>query len=68
MTSEIAAPAAGGAMDGLLANEVVVVGEKPETAVVFGLCVGPDWPAPVCEHPATSTESVTRTAIRIPTG
>jgi hypothetical protein len=55
-------------MDGLLANEVVVVGEKPETAVVFGLCVGPDWPAPVCEHPATSTESVTRTAIRIPTG
>ena len=70
MTSEIGAPAAGGAdaPGGLLPGETVVVGEKPDTDVVFGVWLCADWPAPWCEHAATSTESVTKAASRISTG
>ena len=45
MTSDIAAPAAG-AVDGagglLPEGGADVVGEKPDTAVVFGVCVCPE--------------------------
>jgi hypothetical protein len=65
MTSEIGAPAASGAdgPGGLLPGEIVLaVAELP---VVWVCC---DWPPPVCEQPATSIESVTSAAIRMPTG
>jgi hypothetical protein len=47
----------------LLPGETVLaVAELP---VVWVCC---DWPPPVCEQPATSIESVTSAANRMPTG
>ena len=70
MTSEIAAPAAG-AVDGagglLPDGPVVVVGEVPADAWVV-VCGCPEFPPPVCEHPATSNVTATSAAIRIPPG
>ena len=70
MTSEIAAPAAGGvdAAEGLLTDGEAVAPE--EVWVVVGVC--PDWLLPALEHPATSpaamTDTVISAAIRIPSG
>jgi hypothetical protein len=46
----------------------VVVEEKPDTAVVFGVCDCPDGPPTVCEHAATSNDTATSAAIRIQPG
>ena len=73
MTSEIAAPAFGTADAGgdLLPDAaVVVVREVPDAWVVVGVC--PEWlfspSKPPCEHPATSNDTATSAAIRIPPG
>ena len=70
MTSEIAAPAAGGvdAAEGLLTDGEATAPE--DVWAVVGVC--PDWLLPACEHPATSPvarkDSAIIAAIRIPSG
>ena len=69
MTSEIAAPAFGtadGGGDLLPDGALVVVGAVPDAWVVVGVC--PEWLLPPCEHPATSNDTATSAAIRIPPG
>jgi hypothetical protein len=62
MTSDIAAPAAGG-VDGAAGLPLVGAGLAGEE-----LCVGPDCPLTWCEHPVTSSKTVTSAAIRISSG
>jgi hypothetical protein len=70
MTAEIGAPAAGAPAgwppEGEAGLEAGVVGEAPDTPVVFGGC--PEPPLLVCEHPAISNDTATNAAIRIPPG
>ena len=66
MTAEICAPALGAADGEVPEGATVVVGEAPDTWVVFG--VGAKPRLIVCEHPAISNIPATNAAIRIPSG
>ena len=66
MTAGICAPAPGAADGVVPEGATVVVGEAPDTWVVFG--VGAKPRSTTCEHPATSTAMATNAAIRMTSG